>query len=176
MYILVALLGVLVLVWLLNRSHSTGISGVLAAEGTFRPLNVQDPRLRLDLLERIQKQEYKGTHRNIFSAEPPPVPPSPAQIKAQEEAVKEQAAVPPPLVVPATFFGFAADARTGSRLAFFQSGEDEFILPEGGVLLGQFRLLKIGNDSAELEEMSSGRRTTLPMAEPAQSSPQPDQP
>ncbi len=168
-YSLAVLLGILVLVLVVSRSHSPGISGVLAAEGRFQPLNIQDPRLRLDLLERIQKQEYPGTHRNIFSAEPPPLPPTPAQMKAQEEQANQAASVPPPLVVPATFFGYAAEARSGSRLAFFQSGDDVLILGEGGILLGRFRLLKIGNDSAELEEISSGRRTTIPMAGPSPS-------
>ena len=34
--------------------------------------------LRLDLLAKLQKLEYSGTHRNIFVAAPPP-PPQPAQ-------------------------------------------------------------------------------------------------
>lgn len=167
-YLLLGLVGLLVVVYLLSRNSSSSVSGVLAADNKFQPLNVQDPQLRLDLLEKIHKQEYTGTHRNIFSATPPPLEPTPEEMKRQQEA---QGPVvpppPPPLVIPATFFGYAADARTGSRLAFFESGDDVFIVGEGGILLGRYRLLKIGNDSAEFEEVSSGRRTNLPITQPA---------
>jgi len=72
---------------------------------------------------------------------------------------------PPPLVIPATFFGYVADARTGFRRAFFASGEDVFIIAEGETLMQRFRLLRITNRTAELEEIASGRRTTVTLEE-----------
>ena len=74
-------------------------------------------------------------------------------------------AQPPPVVLPATFFGYVADARSGFRRAFFASGEDVFIIAEGETLMNQFRLLRITNNTAELEEISSGRRTTVALEE-----------
>jgi hypothetical protein len=129
------------------------------------PLPVENPALRLDELQRIHSLEYTGVHRNIFSATIPPPPPpklTKAQIKAQQQALANQPPPPPPpLQIPATFFGYVTDARTGHKQAFFTDGDDVFIAGEGELLLGRFRVLKIGNDTAEVEEVSSGRRATL---------------
>ena len=134
-------------------------------------LHVEDPELRLDLLEHPKKFEYDA-HRNIFSfsallparlvatPQPPvvaePVPPAPPP-------------GPPPLVVLAQFFGYVTDARTGVRRAFFSQDQDSYVLGVGELLAGRFRLVQIGDSTAELEETATGRRTTLPMEdEPAQ--------
>ncbi|MGB6430168.1 MAG: hypothetical protein WBF06_06255 [Candidatus Acidiferrales bacterium] len=135
------------------------------------PLQVENPALRLDEIARVHRLEYTGVHRNIFSATIPPPPPpklTPAQIKAQQEAeANRPPPPPPPLDVPATFFGYVTDARTGHKQAFFTNGDDVFIAGEGELLLGRFRVLKIGNDTAEVEEVSSGRRATLTMQQDA---------
>ncbi|MGB7562139.1 MAG: hypothetical protein WBL99_11770, partial [Candidatus Acidiferrales bacterium] len=82
-YILAGLAIVLLAVAYSARSHNDGFGGVQADDGKFQPLAVPDPSLRLDLLQSIQKEEYKGEHRNIFSAAPlPPPPPTPQQLKA----------------------------------------------------------------------------------------------
>jgi hypothetical protein len=139
------------------------------------PLPVVNPSLRLDELDRIRKLEYAGVHRNIFSVivpPPPPHVPTPAEARAAAAyaaAHPPPPPPPPPLSVPATFFGYVTDARTGHKQAFFTDGDDVFIAGEGELLLGRFRVLKIGNDTAEVEEVSSGRTTTLTMqdVEPA---------
>src|SRR6202451_4165265 len=56
------------------RTSVPGLSGVLAADTKFEPLDVQEPSLRLDQLDRLRKLEYSGTHRNIFVAGAPPLP------------------------------------------------------------------------------------------------------
>src|SRR5437879_12562231 len=62
---------------------------VSSANENFRPIAVENPALRLDLLSRLKKLQYEGSHRNIFSnAAPPPVsavPPPPSAV------------VPPPI-------------------------------------------------------------------------------
>jgi len=132
--------------------------------------SVENPALRLDELERARKLEYSGTHRNIFSPTPPPPPvhvPTAEEIKHQQQVAGPQTPPPPPpVVVPATFFGYVTDARTGHKEAFFSDADDVYIAAEGETLLGRFRILKIGNDSVEVEELASGRRTTLTMQEP----------
>jgi hypothetical protein len=69
-------------------------------------------------------------------------------------------------VVTAVFFGHVTDTRSGTRRAFFSEGEEVYVLGLGEVLLSRFRLVQIGNNTAELEEMASGRRTTLTMENP----------
>jgi len=130
----------------------------------FVPLPVENPALRLDLLDAQKKFEYQGPRRNIFDIAPPPPPARPANPVPVAPAPPPP---PPPLVVPATFFGYVADVQTGTRRALFSDGDDVYILGVGEILGGRFRLLQIGNSTAELEETSTGRRTTLTMEEPS---------
>jgi hypothetical protein len=171
-YTLIGLVVLLALVYLWNHNGSTVSTGVLASDAKFRPIDVRDPQLRLDLLQKVHTLEYNGTHRNIFSATPPPVVPKPGEPGSPEaDSFHDQGPKlpppPPPVNITATYFGFAADPHTGSRLAFFQSGDDVFVLSEGGVLLDRYRLLKIGNDSAEFQEISTQRHASLPITQPA---------
>jgi len=141
------------------------ITGVFEGAPQFKPLNVPDPSLRLDLLARVQKEQHNGPQRNIFSEEP--LPPTPAQIAAQKTA--EQAppppVAPPPLTVPASFYGIVTDLATGQRRACFSTNSDDvYILPVGATLLNQFRVVSIGRNSVQLQEISTGRSTTLVLA------------
>jgi len=142
---------------------------VSSANENFRPIAVENPALRLDLLNRLKKLQYEGSHRNIFSnAAPPPasaVPPPPSAVAPPP--INPQAPTgPAPLVVPATFYGFVTDAKTGVRRAFFTEGDNVYIIGVGETLLGRFRLVQIGNSSVEMEEIGTGRRATLTMEEP----------
>jgi hypothetical protein len=141
---------------------------VSSADEKFRPIAVENPALKLELLERLKKLQYQGSHRNIFSSVAPPpasaVPPpgiAPPPITAPSGP-----SGPAPLVVPATFYGFVTDAQTGMRRAFFMEGENVYIIAVGEMLLGHYRLVQIGNSSVELEETGTGRRATLTMEEP----------
>lgn len=174
-YVLIALLVILVLTVWLNRNQAPALTGVVTANQKFEPLNVEDPTLRMDLLERIHKQEYAGRHRNIFSAEPLPPPPSAMKTNLPPPPPMPPPP-PPPLEVPATFFGYSTNPQTGKRRAFFTNSDDVFVVDEGGTLLNRFRVLKIGNNSVDLEEISSGRRATLTLELPAQQPPVPQQP
>jgi hypothetical protein len=146
------------------------MTGVLASDPTLHPLNVEEPYLRLDLLEKIKKLEYSGSHRNIFTFGPPPPPPKTPDQIAQEKFRKqgpEPPPPPPPVSVPAQLFGYASMPTSGKRVAFFLDGEDVLVVEEGSVFLNRFRLDKIGNDSADVEEISSGRHATVQMVQPA---------
>jgi hypothetical protein len=153
-----------------GRSSVPGLSGVLAADTKFEPLDVQEPDLRLAELERLRKLEYAGSHRNIFVAAPPPPPPSavPAGPRKYEGDLYPQPPPPPPPVqVPAAFFGYASQPHTGKRIAFFTSGDDVLVVAEGDKFLNNFRLVHVGNESADVEEIASGRHATLPLVQPS---------
>jgi hypothetical protein len=167
---LIALVVVAGLMYLWNRNSGAGIPGGSSVSAGFQPLNVQDPELRLDMLDKIRKLEYSGAHRNIFSATPLPPVVTPAE-KAAAEQRRNQGPVlpppPPPPSVPATFFGFVSNPSGANRLGFFQAGDDVYVVGEGSLLLTSFRLLKIGNDTAEFEEVSTGRKASLAISQPA---------
>ena len=92
---LIVLLVVGALAYLWNRNSVSGIPGVTVAAG-FQPLNVQDPELRLDMLDKIRKLEYSGAHRNIFSATPLPPVITEAEKKAEERRKNMGPVQPPP--------------------------------------------------------------------------------
>jgi hypothetical protein len=168
LYLLAGLLVLLVIVgyfWVFPKSNVPGLSGVLAADTKFEPLDVHEPGLRLDELERLRKLEYSGSHRNIFVAAPPP-PPSPAPPESSGAQFPKTPPPPPPLQIPVAFFGYASQPHTGKRVAFFTSGDDVLVVAEGDKFLNAFRLVRIGNENADVEEISSGRHATVPLVEP----------
>ena len=140
---------------------------VSSADEKFRPIAVENPALKLELLERLKKLQYEGSHRNIFSSvAPPPVSAAAPSAVAPPPVMPVVPPGPAPLVVPATFYGFVTDAQTGARRAFFLEGENVYVIAIGETLLGRFRVVQIGNSSVELEEVGTGRRATLTMEEP----------
>jgi hypothetical protein len=155
-----------------RATRSPQVASVVSrADENFHPIAVENPALRLDLLDRLKKLQYEGSHRNIFSSSaPPPVSAAPPVAAVPPPAVGPAPPQgPAPLVVPATFYGYVTDAQTGARRAFFLEGDNVYVLALGEVLLGRFRLMQIGNSSVELEETSTGRRATLTMEEPTPS-------
>ncbi len=165
LYLLIALLALLAVVWIYNWNKSP--VNVVASGGSdkFEPLSVENPSLRMDKLERIRKLEYQGSRRSIFTAElPPPVRPD---VSKNNPPVAPTPPPEPPLTLPVKFFGYSTDPSSGRKRAFFTNGEDVFILSEGEILQGRFRLLRIGNAAADFEEMQTGKRASLPLEQPA---------
>jgi hypothetical protein len=163
--LLVLLVGLL---YFMNRGSSSAGPSVVAADGKFQPLDVHEPELRLDLLAKLQTLEYSGTHRNIFIATPPPPPPSPLQQAAAVHPIvgPMPPPPPPPLQIPAELFGYELMPKSGKRVAFFTSGDDVLVVAEGDAFLNRFRLIHIGNDSADVVETSTGRHATVQMVQP----------
>src|ERR1700721_2218188 len=89
LYVLIGLLRIAVYLLYSQRSQNSGMSGVLASDSSFHPLNVDEPHLRLDLLDKIKKLDYSGSPRNIFIFGPPPPPAKTAdQIRAENFRAK----------------------------------------------------------------------------------------
>jgi hypothetical protein len=169
-YVLAGLLLIAVYTYFAERSVSPGMQGVLASDSSFHPLSVEEPHLRLDLIEKIKKLDYSGSHRNIFTFGPPPPPPKSAEQIARDNyraQGPQKPPPPPPVTVPAQLFGSASMPKTGKRVAFFLAGDDVLIVEEGSPFLNRYRLDRIGNDSADVEETSSGRHATVQMVAPA---------
>lgn len=166
-YLLIGLLAVAAFIFLRSRSDGPGLDGgVLASDTKFTPLDVQEPDLRLDLLAKIHKSEYTGMHRDIFSAAPMPRP-SPVPVNPLSDNPGPRLPPPPPPVqVPAQFFGYASRDGGTKRVAFFLNGEDVIVVAEGDTFLGNYRLVHIGNDSADVQEVSSGRHAKVMLERP----------
>jgi hypothetical protein len=173
LYLLVALLVALggVLYFHLGRNPVAATPSFVAADTKFRPLDVQEPQLRVDLLAKLQKLEYTGSHRNIFLAEPPP----PAKTEVEDAATRfigpHEPPPPPPVQVPGELFGYASEPTSGQRVAFFTEGDDVIVVAEGATFLGRFRLIHVTDNSADVEEISTARHATVPMTQPSAGQP-----
>ena len=171
LYIFIGLLVVLGFVlYHVYHPQDSGAGGVFAADGKFQPLDVQAPQLRIDLLDKIHKLQYDGAHRNIFIAAPPPPPAAAHPAAPAKPFVGPQLPPPPPPVrVPAELFGYAMQRSSGRREAFFVNGDDVLVVGEGETFLNRFRLIHVGEDSADVEEIGTSRHATVPMTAPEQS-------
>ncbi|MGO9228044.1 MAG: hypothetical protein ACLQKA_02370 [Bryobacteraceae bacterium] len=144
--------------------------------------NTVDPRIRLDLLAKLQNVAPAGSGRNLFQVGPPPplkpIGPEPKIVVAKPvpgppDVFHEQPAVmaqgPPPLP-PITFkyYGLTTVRPNGKRTAFFMSGEEILIRAVGDMVAGSYRLVSIGQTSAVVEDTQSKRQQTVPLAEEAQ--------
>ena len=166
-------LGVLVVVLISTVYYYFGPSEIVPSTprltDKFVPVNVDNPALRTDLLKRFLALEYKGTHRNIFSASLP-APPTPPPVKKPVvvDTTPQAPPQPSPLVVNYRYFGYVSDGLGDHQRGMFSVNNDEdvIIAGEGDTLSGRYRVLRITNTIADVEELSSGRRATLPLEQP----------
>lgn len=164
---LLAVLAGTMIYFVKSRSTEDVVPSPVSMDTKFAPLAVDNPALRLDILQRFLALEYKGAHRNIFSASLPPPPPPPVS-KVPVNVNPGPPPGPPPLTVDAKYFGYVSDAGGSHRRAFFatSNNEDVIIAGEGDTLMGRFRVIRLTNTTADVEEVSSGRRATLTLEEP----------
>jgi hypothetical protein len=142
--------------------------------------NVVDPRIRLDLLAKLQAVAPAGGGRNLFQtgpAPPKPLGPEPKIVLVKRppgppEIVQPQPPGPPgpPPLPPITFkyYGLTSVRPNGKRTAFFMNGEEILIRGVGDVVAGSYKLVSIGLTSAVVEDTQSKRQQTVPLAEEAQ--------
>ena len=140
----------------------------VAIDDRFTPVNVDNPALRTDIIKRFLELEYNGVHRSIFSATLPPPPPPPPS-KQPVNVAPGPPPGPPPLTVDAKYFGYVSDFGGSHRRAFFSTtnNEDVIIAGEGDTFLGRFRVVRLTNTTADVEEVSTGRLATLTLEEPS---------
>jgi len=164
------LLGLVVIaagVWLWSYRRDPTGSGDPPLIAKNRAQGVENPHLRLELIEQARKTEYKSSGRNIFSEvaqapapSGPKVPPSPPPLTACGFVGVGPCPEPPPpackLPTNVKFFGYGVVPNGTSRRAFLTDGEGAVhVVSEGEVLMNRFRILRIGNVNLEFEEVSS---------------------
>jgi len=128
---------------------------------TARPLLAQtlDPTLRFDLLRASEDVSYKGSGRDIFRSqpEPPPIPPPVAP-----DVKPGQQAPPPPPPIDLKFYGFAS-RKDGYKRIFLSKGEDIFVAKEGDIVDRRYKIVHIGQNSVDVEDVLTNNRQTLPL-------------
>jgi len=118
-----------------------------------------DPTLRMDLLKTSEDVTYKGSGRDIFSSQAPL-----AEIPKTKQPVIDPGPPkpPPPPPIPLKFYGFSG-SKNGPKQVFLSKGEDIFIAKEGQIVDRRYKILKIGPNSIEVEDVLNSNRQTLPL-------------
>ncbi len=165
---LAGLLAVAAIIWYFeSRERGTATSTALPADGyPYKPLAIENPELRLEILHRSQKTEYKPSGRDLFSGYAAP-PETPVKVETQVPRVPVIPPPPPPPALPANvrFFGYGTVPNGTARRAFLSDGDEVYIVSEGETLLGKYRVVKIGNANLDFEEIATGRRGSTTLAE-----------
>jgi hypothetical protein len=153
----------------------------LESETPIDPAKV-DPTLRTDLLAKLQGVKVEGGSRSIFdfgqatapkieAEKAKPVVPSlwakgvrPFPSKPPEPP--PPAPPPPPPPIPLKFYGFTA-YRQGVKRAFFMEGDDIYVAGEGDTIKNRYKIIRIGVNSAVVEDINFKHEQTIPLAEEA---------
>jgi hypothetical protein len=118
-----------------------------------------DPTLRIALLKTSEDVTYKGSGRDIFQNQPEP-PPVPKEIKPVINTGPPPPPPPPP--IPLKFYGFSGN-KSGPKQVFLSKGDDIFIAKEGQIVDRRYKIVKIGPNSVEVEDVLTNNRQTLPL-------------
>lgn len=122
-----------------------------------------DPSLRYDWLDLSEKTKYRGTGRNIFTAQAEiPKPVAPAVVKKEVPQVPQGPPPPPP--IPLKFYGFASGPGEPKKI-FLSQGEDVFIAGEGEIVDRRYKVLHIGPMSVEIEDVLNNNRQSIPLTQ-----------
>lgn len=129
-------------------------------------LGVDNPQLHWWKIASARKTTYEYSRRNIFSAAaavpaPQGRPGKGAAVQPPLHAVPQPPVPPPAPVVaplPVKFFGYASAPSRSPHRAFFTDGEQVYVVGEGELLLGRFRIVRIEINRVEYEEVATGLR------------------
>jgi hypothetical protein len=170
---LVVFISVAALLWY-AYARPTQVSGSgPGGKSTVKPINAQDFGEIILGLEKAQSTEYKSAGRNIFVMGPSPVE-NPAGPVKQKEPYRNQGPLPPPPPPPAelpagwVFYGYGTVPTGSQRLAFLKEPENDspHIVSEGELLLNHIRILRIGNERIDFEDINTGQKGSKTLETP----------
>ncbi len=126
-----------------------------------------DPSLRLDLLKGSEEVAYTGSGRDIFHSTAAP----PADIPKTEDPreVGKENTPPAPVVktnppIPLKFYGFAS--ANNRKQIFLSQGEDVFVVREGDIVKGRYKVLRVNNNNVEIQDVLANYSQQIPLTLP----------
>jgi hypothetical protein len=125
-----------------------------------------DPRLRLDLLNGSEGIRYEGTGRNIFREHLEEIP-KPVGKGLTDDKPKPAPWPPPPTPTPPInlrFYGWANQPGEPKAIFLIQ-GDDVFLAHEGDIIAHRYKVVKIGANSVEIEDVLSNNRQSIALTQ-----------
>lgn len=99
-----------------------------------------------------------------FRAAPPPPPPSPVAARAPdagEDGPAGPAPPPPPPPIALKFIGLLVEGPSARKIAVLSDGRYVFHGREGDIIEGRFRVVRIGDESIQMEHIDGRGRQTI---------------
>jgi hypothetical protein len=144
----------------------------------------QDPTLRIDLLAKLQDVPAAGGGRDLFNFGKQPVA-TEALNKNPEPIVRPFQFIGPPKYTPPAapsgpppppppppinlkYYGILQELADGKKTACFMDGDEILVETEGATFKGRYKLVRIGINSAIIEDLQYKRQQTLQLAEDTQ--------
>jgi hypothetical protein len=145
-----------------------------------------DPTLHLDRLAKLHNLAMEGGVRSVFKEGSPPPPPAPPPVPIPvgpmqapkpptptDTTANTPPPPPPPTPIPLKFYGFTNAAKNGGpRRAFFleSDGNTFHIAAENELVQNRYKIVRIGVNSAVVEDTKDKHQQTLPLVEELSSS------
>jgi hypothetical protein len=124
-----------------------------------------DPRLRLDLLKGSEGIRYEGTGRNIFREHLEEIPKQVAPgLKDPVKREWQPPAPTPPPPINLKFYGWANQPGEPKAI-FLMQGDDVFLAHEGEIIAHRYKVVKIGTNSVEIEDVLSNNRQSIALTQ-----------
>ena len=125
-----------------------------------------DPTLDLKLLAETEQTKYTGTGRNIFVAQAEVIPQPVARVNLGNvtPTPPPPPPPPPPPQIPLKFFGFANKPGEPKKV-FLSQGEDVFIAVEGDIVDRRYKVIHIGPNAVEIEDVLYNNRQSIPLTQ-----------
>ena len=130
-----------------------------------------DPTLHMERLAKLQEVPMQGGTRSLFDfatapapkVVAPPVQPIKPLTPPPANPVASTPAKPPALAIPLKFYGYVGGARDPSRRAFFLEGDEIYVAGEGETVHSRYKIVRIGINSAVVEDTTNKNQQTLPL-------------
>lgn len=131
--------------------------------GGAAPSAATAPDVHLDALE-AERPRPGSTERNLFRFGPKAPPPPPPVASRPAPPPAATAGVPPTSPVPPItlkYIGVIAVESSGRKIAGLSDGREVWHGSEGDVILGQYKILRIGTESIEMSYLDGRGRQTI---------------
>jgi hypothetical protein len=130
--------------------------------GAASPSAATAPDVHLGALE-ADRPQPGSTERNLFRFRPkaPPPPPPVASRPPPPEATAGPPPTPPVPPITLKYIGVIAVESSGRKIAGLSDGREVWHGSEGDVILGQYKILRIGTESIEMSYVDGRGRQTI---------------